>query len=144
MDGDKLGGEILPKDFKRFCSSWVPGRNFCIQSGGFRNTLDGDLADGECVCPMVGRLRLSLAMARFPLGAGGNTEPTGMVFTVLAASGHVKANFAPVFWAKVHSGKSFYRTGINADVTFSTRLIEGDAGFQGSIGQHRYKAGSGT
>ncbi len=83
-------------------------------------------------------------MAQFPLGAGGDTEPTWMVFPVLAAFEHVKANLAPVFRAKIYSGKGFYRTGINAGVTFSTRPIDGNACFQGSVGQHRYKADSGA
>jgi hypothetical protein len=92
---------------------------------------------------MIGELSLSLAMRRFSPGAGGNTESARMVFTVLGAFEHVKANLPSLFSAKFRPGKSFYRTGIDADMAFSARPVERGACFQGSIGQNGYKAGSG-
>ena len=127
----------------QFFSSGAPGCNAYIRDDGFHDTPEGCPGDGEFVCSMIGGLLLVPDMVRVPLGAGGNTEPAGMVFSILAAFEHVKANVAPILGAEIHSGKGFHRTGINADVTFSARPIEGSACFQGSVGQHRYKAGSG-
>lgn len=91
-----------------------------------------------------GELRLSPAMVRLSLGAGGNTESARMVLTVLAAFEDVKTNLASLFSAELRSGKSFYRTGIDACMAFPARPVEGGACLQGGIGQNGYKTSSGA
>jgi hypothetical protein len=63
-----------------------------------------------------------------------------MLPAVLAAFEHVKANLSPFSGPELHSGKGPYRTGIHANMTFTTGPVEGCPSIQRGVRQHRDKA----